>query len=186
MRTLVISRPLFVFITTLYSIALAAQTNVAQQDIPDIELEYLTQVQLVGPNLADLEPFSDAGRHMVGRIVSGKVSGPALNGTLLPAGEDWALIRPDGTLEIDVQMLLRTDDGALIRISWKGRWKGSKEVFDRIISGENVEPNEYYLRVAANFETKSPKYAWLNDIIAIGYGKVLGGAGTRMSLFQVK
>lgn len=181
-----VTKLLSVLIATLYSFSLMAQTNAAQQDIPKIELEYLTQVQLAGPNLADLEPFSDAGRHMVGRIVSGTVSGPALNGTLLPAGEDWALIRPDGTLEIDVRMLLRSDDGALIHISWKGRWKGSKEVFDRIISGENVDPNEYYLRVAANFETKSPKYAWLNDIIAVGYGKVLGGAGTRMSLFQVK
>lgn len=158
----------------------------AEAEIPTIELEYMTQIQVAGPNLADLEPFSYTGRHLIGRILGGTAKGPVLNGEIMPVGEDWALLKPDGTLEVDVRTLLRTDDGALIHVYWEGLWHGSKQVMDRILAGQDVSPEEYYLRVTPRFETQSEKYYWLNNVIAIGYGKVNRGAGAIISIFRVK
>ena len=41
----------------------------------------------------------------------------------------------------------------------------------RIAAGENVDPEEYYLRNALFFETSSGPYDWLNHIVAIGIGR---------------
>lgn len=41
-------------------------------------------------------------------VVSGSFEGPGLRGELLPDGGDWLLLRPDGVLEQDVRLTLKT------------------------------------------------------------------------------
>ena len=36
--------------------------------------------------------------------------------------------------------------------------------------GETVDPAHYYFRTVPLFETAAPKYAWLNNIVAVGTG----------------
>ena len=43
-------------------------------------------------------------------------------------------------------------------------------MWERIERGEDVDPSEYYFRIAARFETGSEKYGWLNRILAFGSG----------------
>lgn len=148
-------------------------------------LQYLGQITFGGQNLTGLKPVGPDGTYMVGRIDSGTATGPVLHGQILPAGEDWALKTPDGSLHINVQLLLKTDDGALIRIHYKGRWKGSAALRKKIIGGKVISPTKYYLRVAPFFETMDPRYRWLNDVVAVGYGRVEGGVGVTMRIYKV-
>src|SRR5580704_9655367 len=46
-------------------------------------------------------------------IIGGSFEGDRLRGKVLPGGGDWVLKRPDGVLELDLQITLETDDGAL-------------------------------------------------------------------------
>lgn len=149
-------------------------------------LEYMGEISFFGPNMAGLPPLGPDGITMIGRVEGGTAVGPVLNGEILPAGEDWALIRPDGSLVIDVQLLLKTDDGAYIRIHYEGRWKGENETRQAIIKGEAVEPTDYYLRSAPLFETTDPRYEYLNNVIAVGYGRVERGAGATWRIYRVK
>ena len=113
-----------------------------------------------------------AGNRRVFAVSGGDFEGDRLRGTILPIiGSDLLLTRPDGSSQQDVRMLLRTDDGATILITYRGVRHASADVNGRLARGESVAPSEYYLRTAPFFETSSPKYAWLNKVVTIGVGE---------------
>lgn len=113
-----------------------------------------------------------AGNRRVFPISGGEFRGDRIRGTILPVGgADYLLSRPDGASQQDVRMLLRTDDGALVLMTYRGVRHAPAEVNARIARGEPVAASEYYLRTAPFFETSSEKYAWLNKIVAVGMGE---------------
>ncbi len=103
-------------------------------------------------------------------LKGGTVKGPQLNGTLLPGGGDWPVMRSDGVGEIDARFVIKTDDNELIYAYYRGIIVMSPEVGMRVQSGERLDPSEYYMRTTPIFETGSEKYAWLNKIICVGVG----------------
>lgn len=64
------------------------------------------------------EPAGEGPRGAGNRIglLGGTVKGPVLNGTILPGGADWQLIRKDGCSEIVADYFIRADDKSLIHI----------------------------------------------------------------------
>ena len=42
---------------------------------------------------------------------------------------------------------------------------------ERMTKGEEVDPNEYYLRNTPYFETPASQYDWLNRIVSLGVGR---------------
>jgi Protein of unknown function (DUF3237) len=129
----------------------------------------------------DLGTSVDAGATPYGRrrvfpVVGGRFDGDRLRGAVLPeTSGDWLLQRQDGAFQQDVRLLLRTDDGALVFMNYRGvRRPASEEVNARIARGEPVDRKDYYLRIVPFFETASEKYAWLNQIVAVGVGERIG------------
>lgn len=49
-------------------------------------------------------------------ITGGTFEGPNIKGEVLPGGEDWQLVRPDGDTELYARYLLKTNDGYVIQI----------------------------------------------------------------------
>jgi hypothetical protein len=70
-------------------------------------------------------------------------------------------------MEVDVRLILETDDNHKICMAWKGLRHGPKEVMDRLYRGEIVDPGAYYFRATPYFETSSEKCGWLNRICSI-------------------
>jgi len=126
-----------------------------------------------------LHPIQDLGTTPLGHrrivpVAGGTLEGPRIRGSVLPqAGGDWLLMRADGVFQQDVRLTLQTDDGALIYMSYRGVRHAASEVAARLARGERVNPREYYLRIAPFFETGAPRYAWLNNLVAIGVGERL-------------
>ena len=126
--------------------------------------------------LLDVQPAINVGNtpgvdRRVGVITGGRFEGERLRGTLLPGGSDWQAIRPgDGAWMLDVRIVLKTDDGHVIGMPYRGIRHGPKEVLNRIARGELVKATDYYLRITGFFETSSPKYGWLNNVICVGVG----------------
>ena len=110
------------------------------------------------------------GNRRIGLVAGGTFEGPKLKGTVLPGGADWIIVRPDGSTTLDVRIVLQTDDGATIGLTYRGMRHGPDAVMARVNAGETVNPNEYYFRTAVFFETAAAKYDWLNRIIAVGTG----------------
>jgi hypothetical protein len=118
-------------------------------------------------------------------VTGGSFEGPRLRGELLPDGGDWLLIRPDGTLELDVRITLKTDDGALVYARYAGMWHGRPEVMARLAQGETVDSSQYYFRITPLFETGAERYAWINKIIAVGVGERFPPNIVRYSIFEI-
>jgi hypothetical protein len=113
-----------------------------------------------------------AGNRRVFTVSGGQFAGDRLRGKILPqASSDLLLVRPDGSFQLDARLILQTDDGALILMTYRGVRYASPEVTARIASGQQMAPSDYYLRTAPFFETSSPKYAWLNKIVCVGIGE---------------
>ena len=120
----------------------------------------------------------------VGLVTGGRFEGERLSGDVLGGGSDWQALRPDGSTRLDVRLHLRTDDGDLILVRYRGLRYGSAEVLQRLASGEPVDPREYYFRINPMFETASQTYGWLNRILAIGTGHRFSD-GPIYNLFEV-
>jgi hypothetical protein len=120
----------------------------------------------------------------IGVVPGGSFSGARLSGEVLEGGSDWQSVRSDGSTTLDVRLVLKTHDGALIGMTYGGVRHGPADVIARLEKGEAVDPESYYFRIAPTFETASPAYAWLNSITAIGTGHRTSG-GPVYSVFEV-
>jgi Protein of unknown function (DUF3237) len=120
----------------------------------------------------------------VGVAPSGIFDGERLSGEVLDGGCDWQKVRSDGSTVLDVRLVLKTSDDALIGMTYRGIRQGAPDVIARLEKGEAVDPAEYYFRIAPPFETAAPHYAWLNNVVAIGIGHRCT-AGPIYSLFEV-
>jgi hypothetical protein len=103
-------------------------------------------------------------------VTGGQFEGERLRGKVLPGGADCVMERSDGGLHLDVRLVLETDQGELIYMTYSGRRNGPPELMRKIINREPIPRGSDYFRVAVQFETASPRLLWLNDRIAVGTG----------------
>src|SRR5262245_17414205 len=101
------------------------------------------------------------GARLIVNVPEGAFEGPRLRGAVQGPSGDWELRRPDGGARIDVRTLLITDDGAAILMTYKG-------LVVRNADGP-------WIRTTPLFETGDPRYAWLNNVQAVGLGSVKDG-----------
>lgn len=123
---------------------------------------------------AELHPSMDVGRTPAGQRVifpvkGGKVTGQKLSGEVLSGGGDWALVHADGFIQLDVRGTMRTDDGALLYVSYRGL----------------VDSTTGYFRIQPVFETGSEPYRWLTRVLCVGVGRRTEN-GVAYSLFVVR
>lgn len=151
---------------------------------PTLNSAHLFTIKLAVGGIEDLgaTPY---GNRRIATVTGGTFEGDELKGTVLPSpGGDWICVRADGVWELDVRITLKTHDGHLIYMSYKGLRHGPQWVLDRLAKGEKVDPSEYYFRTAPRFETSSEKYSFLNRILAIGVGR-REAAGPIYEVFQI-
>ena len=157
------------------------------EQIPN-ELRVLKTRPLFVMNVAVAAPYAPGGpagaERRIGDLTGGSFTGDRLSGGLLPGGTDWQTLRSDGAVLLDARVVLRTDDEALIAMTYGGLRHGPPDVIARIGRGEETDPASYYFRITASFATSAPRYDWLNRIIAIGVGHRLAG-GPIYNLFEI-
>lgn len=138
-------------------------------------------IQVRKPQIIGTSPD---GFRRIGVIANGNFEGERLSGEMLEGGSDWQRVRPDGATTIDVRLMLKTRDEALIGMQYRGFRHGPAAVIKRIDGGEVVDPSEYYMRIVPFFETAAPQYDWLNRIVAVGIGH-RNAEGAIYSVFEV-
>lgn len=146
--------------------------------VSDPMLEFAFKISLTFGGIQNIHDMpSGAGRGAV-YIASGTVSGPRLNGRVLPgSGGDWALFRPDNTLATDARYMLEADDGTLILMHNRGfLWGRTPDVLPRIQdwmfrNGPPVDSAEFYLRASPSFEVETGPHDWLTRHIFVGIGE---------------
>jgi hypothetical protein len=124
-----------------------------------------------------------AGLRRIAPVIGGTFAGERLSGTVI-GGADWVINRPDGVMLIDVRLTLKTDDGAMIYLTYQGRFLATAEVMARFAKGAVLDPSEYALAVVARFESGDERYRWLNDAVVVGTGEQTA-TGPVYSLFTI-
>ncbi len=131
-------------IVWLVTITGLASTVAGARDTPQpLRSEFLMELS------ADLEqPSQELGdtplgtRHIV-YVLGGSFSGPKIKGEVMRGGGDWYLVRHDGAAQLDVRITLRTDDGALIFVSYRAfptsrRRCGSGSQSEKLLTRLNI------------------------------------------------
>lgn len=141
-------------------------------DMTPIELKPLFSIKAevtAPPQLVGAVPHGYTRRVMC--VSGGRFEGARLQGKVLPGGADCVIERPDGGLHLDVRLVLQTDQGELIYMTYNGRRNGpTPEIMRKIVERAPIARGEDYFRVIVQFETASPRLAWLNDRVAVGTG----------------
>jgi Protein of unknown function (DUF3237) len=136
-----------------------------------IQTRPVFQLTLTVPKIEDLGT-TPHGVRKIAAVTGGSFVGERLRGTVVsPPGGDWLLLRTDGVLCLDVRLTLKTDDGALIFMHYKGMRHGPADVIERLGKGETVDPALYYMRASPVFETASAQYSWLNRAVFVAIGR---------------
>jgi hypothetical protein len=104
------------------------------------------------------------GTRTIVQLVGGRFEGPRVKATLQTPAGDWITNRTDGSYRLDVRLTLKTDDGALILVTYNG-------------IGQTTDTGAT-LRAAPLFETGDARYAWLTRLQAVALG---GRAGSTVS-----
>ncbi len=126
-----------------------------------VEYLFTMTANLARASLIDGGP---QGARIIFPVLSGTFEGPRLKGTIEAPGGDWLTRRADGSGRLDVRVTLKTEDGALILMTYNG------------IS--TTSEGRTSIRTAPLFETGDERYAWLNRVQAVGIGSGAAGAVT--------
>ncbi|HEY9547253.1 MAG TPA: DUF3237 domain-containing protein [Solimonas sp.] len=123
----------------------------------DVEVEWLR-------NLAG----TPLGERVIFGVRGGRFDGPHLRGHVLSWGGD-SVTRTASTTQLDVRLLLETDDGVPLHLRYQGR-----------ASQRDGKP---HIEISGGIEAPAGAYAWLNDLLVFGLGAQTG-AGVRYELFH--
>jgi hypothetical protein len=136
----------------------------------EMKLEPLCEVEAYVSAPFPVGPSSWGTRLIFPVIGEGTVKGPKLNGKIHPFGADWGIIRADNSFDLDVRIVIETDDGAFIHTYYRGIAAMSKEEVGQFLTGDLVKGLSLY--TTPRFETSHEKYQWLTSIQAVGRGGV--------------
>jgi hypothetical protein len=141
---------------------------------------------------AALAPSLDAGEGPLGRrvlnaVADGRFYGDRLNGRINPGTGDWMLTR-NGVRVVDARIVLLCDDGSIIHMIYGGRIWFDEEILPAIANLDTrhlIDTSRYYFRTNPVFETGSKKYLWINKVVSIASGRLIGGGGVAYDVFEV-
>jgi hypothetical protein len=122
----------------------------------------------------DLSRVYDIGRE---RIIQG-LGQQSISGKF-EWGGDEALLRDDDIGSCNIRASVRTDDQAVIHLSYRLQGYLGPGGVERVVSGQGDDafgtednPFEIPIMTSPRFQTTSSKYAWLNELQGIGFGRV--------------
>jgi hypothetical protein len=88
---------------------------------------------------------------------------------------------------LDVRATIKTDDGALIYISYNGIFKDSEETEARAAKGQVLTSRDLYFVIAPTMQTSAKKYDWLNSVQCIGkVASYKSGSYVKYDIFIVR
>ena len=159
------------------------------QDIGQLTWEPLFQleVEVDYDNAVHVPGSPDGGRSLF-PITGGSFTGDHIRGEVLPGGCDWVHRRSnsDGAFLIDVRLMMRTTDGEVIAMEYRGMSWADPPTMDRFLRRNPLDFHEVYGRTAVRFQTDADgSYGWLNHTIAVANGMRRPGTGPLYHVFAI-
>lgn len=102
-------------------------------------------------------------------LTGGKGWGPRLTGKVKAGGGDFATLRTDGVIVLDVRRMLESHDGAPIDISYSGVIDLGPDGYVNFLNG--VMPPELRAEAVPRFRAAHHAYQWLNRLQCYSIGE---------------
>jgi hypothetical protein len=137
----------------------------------DLKLEHVFDVRIDFHERHVFGPISGGAKQGYTSVKSGEVDGPRLKGKVVDySGADWALVRPDGVVELNAHYLLQAVDGTLIYIRNLGYVYGAAPQ-PPLSDGSPAPPRSSYFRCTPYFRAPEGPHGWLNRTVIVGGGE---------------
>lgn len=141
----------------------------------ELELEFTFEATMATPTLA--AGHGPYGLRAIASVGGGWVKGDRISGTLVGAGADWVLFGPDGFGRLDVRAQIQTDDGAVLYMTYLGLLEMNEKVRAALAGHrQGTDFADQYFRTTPRLETGDPRYAWVNQTIFVGRGRMAPGS----------
>jgi hypothetical protein len=141
----------FLALSPLVSVLLHAQAA-TKTDTPQLEFVFEELVTLGSSQHPGKTPLGE--RNII-PITGGTVSGPKINGKIIPGGWDWQLAT-GGCFKLQADYMINTDDGVIINVLNKGT------------KCDSGSANSSRMLTSPMFEAPIGRYEWLNDGAYVG------------------
>ncbi len=118
--------------------------------------------------------LNSRGRRRIIPITGGSMSGPQMQGRVLPGGADFQIVVSDTCADLDARYMIALDGpeyaGQHVFVQNRALRRGSAEDIARLVRGEPVDPQAIYFRCVPTFEVSSDTLLWLTESIFVGTG----------------
>jgi hypothetical protein len=132
--------------------------------------------------------LNSRGKRRIIPITGGTLTGPRLQGRVLPGGADFQIVVSDTCADLDARYLIALDGpehaGQHIFMQNHALRRGSAADIAKLVRGEPVDPAAIYFRCVPTFEVSSAALQWLTDSIFVGTGARFPDR-VEISLFRV-
>lgn len=136
--------------------------------VPQLEFVFAAEGKLADP--LQIGATYEGARRII-PILDGTFEGARIRGTFVSIGAaDFQFTRSDGVTQAEATYAIQTHDGVVIQVNNYGLRHGPQEVLQRLMTGEDVAPAEYYFRTNPRFKAPTGKYDWLNKSIFVASG----------------
>lgn len=119
--------------------------------LPKVETEYLFYAEIKTARWYSLTKDAFQNEILISPTAGGFFEGEKLSGTVECVGAGYTLTRPPNRNDIQIKLLLKTDDGEGIFMSSEGTLLLDPELERRLIAGEPVPAADYYYRFRLTF-----------------------------------
>ena len=125
------------------------------------------------------------GNRLIVEVAGGAFEGEKLKGKIRDAGcADWLSIT-EGFGHLDVRATFETHDGAIIYVEYTGKTELTEAFANALSTGEGgTDYGDAYFFTTPRMQTGDPRYAWVNNIICVGQGRLQPGR-VEYNVYQV-
>ena len=122
----------------------------------DFRTEFIWEAKVKIGSMINVGESKRGARRII-PIIGGSFCGPKIKGEILPGGDDWQLVRPDGDTELYARYLLKTNDGYVFQV-----------INQALIHTDN-SVNSFYCKSVLDIEVpNNSPYNYLNHAIFLG------------------
>ncbi|MAG34340.1 MAG: hypothetical protein CL908_25965 [Deltaproteobacteria bacterium] len=136
-----------------------------------MKLVHLFQIKVQVGAPIEIGPMP-IGTRRIFSALGGSFEGERLRGELLQNGGEWLLDAGEGMGQVDVRLLLRTDDGAHIYMRYSGIMDFNEVVGHKLADGVSTDYGDNKFLTHVRLECADPEYAWLTTTLAVGEGRM--------------
>lgn len=141
----------------------------------------MTYVSHLRPPMPIGGPF---GQRIYYDVTHGDIEGPRIRGSWRSGG-DWLIVGDDGITRIDARGQLETDDGAFVYVQYHGVLEMNSTLRGALRAGAETSYDDQYYRITPRFETGAEQYAWLQQSVFVGQGRLVAGGAVEYRVFRV-